>query len=53
MPNNVTQTHSIFVKLKKQLFRHAKGEGMINFYINIALGQNLANSEFCPFLRLL
>ena len=53
-PNNVTQTHSIFVKiLRKYLFRHAKGKSMANFYIINALGQNLANSESCPILRLL
>ena len=39
--------------LKKYLFRHAKGNSVINFYIINALGQNLANSEFCPILRLL
>ena len=39
-PNNATQTHSIFVK------------SMVNFYIVNALGQNLANSESCPILRL-
>ena len=31
MPCNVSQTHSIFVRLKKYLFRHAKGKSMINF----------------------
>jgi hypothetical protein len=52
--NNATQTHSIFVKLlTKYLFRHAKGKSMVNFYIVNALGQNLANSESCPILRLL
>ena len=34
-------------------FRHAKGKSMVNFYIVNALGQNLANSESCPILRLL
>ena len=58
-PNNATQTHSIFVKLYENtylvviLFRHAKGMSMVNFYIINALGQNLANSESCPILRLL
>ena len=57
--NNATQTHSIFVKLYENtylvvlLFRHAKGMSMVNFYIVNALGQNLANSESCPILRLL
>jgi hypothetical protein len=52
-PYNVTQTHSIFVKLKKKyIFRHAKGKSMVNFYIVNALGQNLANSESWPILRL-
>ena len=52
-PNNATQAHSIFVKLKQYLFRHAKGKGMVNLDIANALGQNLANSESCPILRLL
>ena len=39
--------------LRKYLFRHAKGNSMVNFYIVSALGQNLANSESCPILRLL
>ena len=51
--NNATQTHSIFVKLKKNLFRHAKGKSVGNIHIVNALGQNLANSESCPILRLL
>ena len=51
-PNNATQAHSIFVKLKQYLFRHAKGKGMVNSYIVNAIGQNLANSESCPTLRL-
>ena len=52
--NNGTETHSIFVKkLRKYFFRHAKGKSTVNFYIVNALGQNLANSESCPILRLL
>ena len=39
--------------LRKYLFRHAKGKSLVNFYIVNALGQNLANSESCPILRLL
>ena len=44
--------------LRKYLFRHAKGKSkvaliMVNFYIVNALGQNLANSESCPILKLL
>ena len=39
--------------LRKYLFRHAKGKSMVNFYIVNALGQNLANLESCPILRLL
>ena len=41
------------VKSRKYIFRHAKGKSMVNFYIVNALGQNLANSESCPILRLL
>ena len=58
-PNKVTQTqtYSIFVKLpeslRKYLFRLAKSKRMTIFYIINALGQNLANSESCPILRLL
>ena len=52
--NNATQTHAIFVKLlRKYLLRHAKGKNMVNLDIANALGQNLANSESCPILRLL
>ena len=39
--------------LRKSLFRHAKGKSMVNIDIANALGQNLANSESCPILRLL
>jgi hypothetical protein len=39
-------------KSRKNLFNHAKGKSMANFYIVNALGQNLANSESCPILRL-
>ena len=39
--------------LSKYFFRHAKGKSMVNFYIVNALGQNLANSESYPILRLL
>ena len=49
-PYNVTQTHST---LRKFLYRHAKGNSMVNFYIVNALGQNIANSESGPILRLL
>ena len=42
-----------FKTLRIYLFRHAKGKIMVNFYIVNALGQNLANSESCPILRLL
>ena len=38
--------------LRKYLFRLAKGKSMVNFYIVNAQGQNLANSESCPILRL-
>ena len=48
--NNATQTHSIFVKPQENTFQ---GKSMVNFYIANALGQNLANSESCPILRLL
>ena len=41
------------LNFKKVMFRHAKGKSMIKFYIVNALGQNLANSEPCPILRLL
>ena len=34
-------------------FSHAKGNSKVNFYIGNALGQNLADSESCPILRLL
>ena len=43
--NDATQTHSIFVKLGKCLFRHAKGKSVVNFYIVNALDQNLVNSD--------
>ena len=45
IPNDATQTHSIFVKLGKCLFRHAKGKSVVNFYIVNALDQNLVNSD--------
>ena len=38
--------------LRKYIFRHAKGKSMVNFFIVNVLGQNLANSESCPILRL-
>ena len=31
--NNVTQTHLIFVKLRKDHFRHVKGKSMVIFYL--------------------
>ena len=53
--SSATQTLSIFIKLYENTFL-----GMpkvrawsVNFYIANALGQNLANSESCPTLRLL
>ena len=49
-PNNATETHSIFVNTF--LVLPGKGNRMVNFYIANALGQNLANSESCPILRL-
>ena len=39
--------------LRKYLFRHVKGKSMVNIDIANTLGQNLANSESCPILRLL
>ena len=51
--NNGTETLSIFLKLRKYLFRHAKGMSTVNFYIVNVLGQNIANSESCPILSLL
>ena len=35
------------------MFRHAKGKHIAIFYIINDLGQNLANSESYPILRLL
>ena len=48
--DNATQT--LCKTLRKYHFRHAKGKSMVNFYIVNALGQNLANPESCPILRL-
>ena len=39
--------------LRKYIIRHDKGKSMVNLDIANALGQNLANSESCPILRLL
>ena len=50
--NNITQTQSVIVKLKKKYFLRMS-KGMVNFYIYNAIGQNLANSEPCLILRLL
>ena len=52
--NNATQTHSNFVKLSENTFLGMpKVRPMVNLDIANALGQNLANSESCPILRLL
>ena len=50
--NNITQTQSFIVKLKKKYFLRMS-KGMVNFYIYNAIGQNLANSEPCLIQRLL
>ena len=47
-----TNSLNICKTLRKYLFRHAKGKSMVNFYIFNAIGQNFANSESCPILRL-
>ena len=39
--------------LRKYFFRHAKGKSIVNFYIVNVQGQNFANSESCPIVRLL
>ena len=39
--------------LRKYLLRHVKGKSRVNFYIFNVPGQNFANSESCPILRLL
>ena len=44
---NLTKT------LRKYFFRHAKGKSLVNFDISNDLGENWANSESCPILRLL
>ena len=51
-PYNVTHSLNICKTLRKYIFGHAKGKSLVNFYIVKALGQNLANSESCPILRL-
>ena len=48
-----TNSLNLCKTLRKYLFRHAKVKTMVTFYIVNALGQNLANSESCPILRLL
>jgi hypothetical protein len=43
----------LVIQIPIQAVWHAKGKIMVNLYIVNALGQNLANSESCPILRLL
>ena len=53
-PFNVKKNSlNICKTLRKYFFRPDKGMRMVNFYIFNVLGQNLANSESCPILRLL
>ena len=52
-PDNVTQTHSIFLKLKGNLYScMPKVRSLVFFYIINGLDQNLSNSESYPILRM-
>ena len=52
-PDNVTQIHSIFLKLKGNLYScMPKVRSLVFFYIINGLDQNLSNSESNPILRM-